>query len=167
MAGKETSIGAIRKRTTKLLADWGADFSVVLKELEETRARLQELEATAAGQSDEVEALNRRIEAQDALIASLHSEADEAATLLKASIIRYATTNSQLQQSVTTWKEKYAALKSSGPAAEPAIAPALPELGAEELRPLEIEEAFGGDDTVNIDMRESLREARQMTITKK
>ena len=81
MADEETSIGAIRKRTTKLLSEWGADFSVLLKDLEEKRARLKDLEASAAGQSTEVEALNKRIEAQDALIKSLNSEADATARL--------------------------------------------------------------------------------------
>ncbi len=81
MADEETSIGAIRKRTTKLLSEWGADFSVLLKDLEEKRARLKDLEASAAGQSNEVEALNKRIEAQDALIKSLNSEADATARL--------------------------------------------------------------------------------------
>ena len=123
MAGDDTSIGAIRKRTTKLLADWGADFSVILKELEENRARLQELEAAAAGQSDEVETLNRRIEAQDTLIASLQSGADETATLLETSLDWHVTTVSELQQSVTTWKSQYAALKSLNPSSESTIDP--------------------------------------------
>ncbi len=84
MAGDETSIRDIRKRTTKLLADWGADFSVLLKELEEKRARLKDLETAAAGQSQEVEALSKRVEAQDTLIESLNSEADKTATLKAA-----------------------------------------------------------------------------------
>ena len=167
MAGKETTIGAIRKRTTSLLADWGADFSVILKELEENRARLQELEAAAAGQSDEVETLNRRIEAQDTLIASLHSEADETATLLETSIDWHTSTVSELQQSVTAWKSQFEALKSRDPAAEPASAPALPEATEEEQQAPEITEAVGTDDTANMNMRGSLVEAQRMAETKK
>ncbi len=167
MAGEETSIGELRKRTTKLLADWGADFSVILKELEENRARLQELEAAAAGQSDEVETLNRRIEAQDTLIASLQSEADETATLLETSIDWHTSTVSELQESVTAWKSQYEALKSLYPSSEPTSAPALPEATEEEQQAPEITEAVGTDDTANMNMRGSLLEAQRMAETKK
>ena len=81
MANEDPSIRAIRKRTTKLLTEWGADFSMLLKDLEEKRARLQELEASTAGQSSEVEALAKRVEAQDTLIESLNNDADETARL--------------------------------------------------------------------------------------
>ena len=85
MADEDPSISEIRKRTTKLLTEWGADFSILLKELEGKRARLQELETAAAGQSSEVEALSKRVEAQDTLIKSLNSDADET-TRLKAEL---------------------------------------------------------------------------------
>ena len=71
----------IRERLTELLTGWGGDVSILLDELEEKRARLQELEAASANQSDEVKALNRRVEAQESLIESLRREADETATL--------------------------------------------------------------------------------------
>jgi chromosome segregation ATPase len=64
-----------------LEVDWGADFSLFSKELEEARAHLQEAEAEAASQSHEVKAAHRRVEAQDALIESLKVDADETATL--------------------------------------------------------------------------------------
>ena len=169
MAGQEIPIGTIHKRLTDLLAD----VSMLLKELAEKRALLQEIEAEAAGQS-------HALDARKSLIESPRGDSERAQALevqleqkrfmistMEQTINRYATTNSELQQSLTAWKEKYAALKSSGPAAEPAIAPALPELGAEELRPLENEEAVGGDATLRMDMREILREARQMGIPKK
>ncbi len=174
MAGDDTSIGAIRKRTTKLLADWGADFSVILKELEENRARLQELEAAAAGQSDEVETLNRRIEAQDTLIASLQSEADETATLLETSLDWHVTTVSELQQSVTAWKSQYAALKSLNPSSESTIA--APE-ASEASEPTEEQQPApeSADDvsenkldaTSPHNMREALSEAQQMAGRRK
>ncbi len=167
MAGKETSIGEIRKRTTSLLADWGADFSVILKELEENRARLQELEAAAAGQSDEVEALNRRIEAQDTLIQSLNSEVDKTATLLESTIYMHVSVISELQKSLAALKSQFEALKSPDPAAEPASAPALPEATEEEQQAPEITEAVGTDDTANMNMRGSLLEAQRMAETKK
>ena len=290
MADQEIFIGTIHERFTDLLAD----VSMLLKELEEKRTQLEELEANSADQSAEVEALNKRIEAQNTLIETLHSEADQTATLrvqlhskdvelenknseigskheligalrrtaegigqlkgdskakdnniarltrekeqavqhaaeltkefkiLTASTLtgidtpaefeavralvdtrkslieslrgdaeraqaledqleqkrfeiatnevtinRHTTTISELEQSVTTWKEKYAALKSIDPAAEPAIAPTQPELIVEELPAQEIAEAVGRDDTVNVDMRGSLLEARQLAGTKK
>lgn len=290
MADQEILIGTIHERFTDLLAD----VSMLLKELEEKRTQLEELKANSADQSAEVEALNKRIEAQNTLIETLHSEADQTATLrvqlrskdvelenknseigskheligalrrtaegtgqlkgdskakdkniarltrekeqavqhaaeltkefkiLTASTLtgidttaefeavralldtrkslieslrgdaeraqaledqleqkrfeiatneitinRHTTTISELEQSVTTWKEKYAALKSIDPAAEPAIAPALPELIVEELPAQEIAEAVGRDDTVNADMHGSLLEARQLAGTKK
>lgn len=83
MADQETPIGTIHERLTGLLADWGTDISMFLKELEEKRALLQEFEAETACQSNKVEALNRRIEAQDTLIESLKIEAEEAVTLRK------------------------------------------------------------------------------------
>jgi len=83
MADQETPIGTIPERLAGLLADWGTDISMFLKELEEKRALLQELEAETAGQSNKVEALNRRIEAQDTLIESLKTEAEEAVALRK------------------------------------------------------------------------------------
>jgi len=41
----------LRDRLTGLLADWGSELAVVLKELEEKRARVAELEAGSASQS--------------------------------------------------------------------------------------------------------------------
>ncbi len=81
MAVQEITIGMIRERLTELLTGWGGDVAMLLDELEEKRARLQELEAASANQSDEVKALNRRVEAQESLIESLRREADETATL--------------------------------------------------------------------------------------
>lgn len=170
MASQEIPVDTIRERLTELLAVWGGDISVLLKELEEKRARLEELEAKAAGQSDEVEALNRRIEAQDTLIESLRSEADETAMLLKTSIDRHVSTISELQQSVSAWKGQYVALKSRNPAAEPASAPTLPEPTEEEQQAPESAGNVSEDRTNATsphNMRESLSEAKQMAETRK
>jgi DNA repair exonuclease SbcCD ATPase subunit len=78
-----TSISTIRERLTGTLADWGADFSTLLKELEEKRGLLQEIEAEVASQSHEVEAAYRKVEAQDTLMETLKSEAAEVVTLRK------------------------------------------------------------------------------------
>ena len=83
MADLETPIGTIRERLSGLLEDWGADFSTLLAELEDKRARLNQLEAEAAGKADAVEALSRQVEAQDTLIETLTLDADAAATLRK------------------------------------------------------------------------------------
>ena len=83
MADSEVPIPELRARLNDLLADWGADLSSLLAELEEKRSRLAELESSAEEQSESLGALKRRVEAQDELIESLHGDADEAATLRK------------------------------------------------------------------------------------
>jgi len=128
----------------------------------------------------EFEAVRALLDTRKSLIESLRGDAERAQALEdqleqkrfeiatnEVTINRHTTTISELEQSVTTWKEKYAALKSIDPAAEPAIAPARPELIVEELPAQEIAEAVGRDDTVNADMRGSLLEARQLAGTKK
>jgi chromosome segregation ATPase len=76
-----TSISDLRDRLTGLLADWGTEVAEVLKELEEQRSRMAELEAQAAGHSDELGALQQRIEGQNTLIEALKGDAEEAALL--------------------------------------------------------------------------------------
>ena len=71
MTDSEISISELRSRLNDLLADWGADLSSVLTELEEKRSRVDELEAAAEDQAEKLEALARRVEAQDELIESL------------------------------------------------------------------------------------------------
>ena len=128
----------------------------------------------------EFEAVRALVDTRKSLIESLRGDAERAQALEdqleqkrfeiatnEVTINRHTTTISELEQSVTTWKEKYAALKSIDPAAEPAIAPTQPELIVEELPAQEIAEAVGRDDTVNADMRGSLLEARQLAGTKK
>ena len=128
----------------------------------------------------EFEAVRALVDTRKSLIESLRGDAERAQALEdqleqkrfeiatnEVTINRHTTTISELEQSVTTWKEKYAALKSIDPAAEPAIAPTQPELIVEELPAQEIAEAVGRDDTVNVDMRGSLLEARQLAETKK
>jgi chromosome segregation ATPase len=83
MTERNTSIQAVRDRLTGLLADWGAEFSALLKELEERRARCAELEGAQSSRKDEVEVLERRLEGQDKLIEALRSDAEEASKLRK------------------------------------------------------------------------------------
>jgi len=75
------SIQGLRDRLTGLLADWGAELVEVLRELEEKRKRVAELEGGAAGRSDEVEQLKQRIEGQDTLIEALRSDSEDASRL--------------------------------------------------------------------------------------
>ena len=49
MTDSTATIQGLRDRLTGLLADWGAELASVLKELEEKRARVAELEGGAAG----------------------------------------------------------------------------------------------------------------------
>ena len=77
-------MSTIRDRFTGMLADWGADFSTLLKDLEDKRALLQELEAEAAKKSHEIEAVHKRVKVQDTLIEALKIEAEEASKLRKA-----------------------------------------------------------------------------------
>ena len=81
MTDSTATIQGLRDRLTGLLADWGAELASVLKELEEKRARVAELEGGAAGRSDEIEQLKQRIEGQNTLIEALRGDAEEASKL--------------------------------------------------------------------------------------
>jgi len=81
MTDSTGTIQSLRDRLTGLLADWGAELAGVLKELEEKRARVAELEGGAAGHNHELEQLTQRIEGQNSLIETLRSDAEEASKL--------------------------------------------------------------------------------------
>jgi len=81
MTDSTATIQGLRDRLTGLLADWGAELAEVLKELEEKRARVAELEGGAAGRSDELEQLKQRVEGQNTLIEALRGDAEEAQRL--------------------------------------------------------------------------------------
>jgi chromosome segregation ATPase len=83
MGERQTSIQAVRERLTGLLADWGAELALVLKELDEKRARLAELESQSGTHGAELEGLRQRIQGQDALIETLKADAEEASKLRK------------------------------------------------------------------------------------
>jgi len=76
-------MSTMRERLTGMLADWGADFSTLLNELEETRALLQEIEAEAANKSHEIETIHKRVKAQDTQIKTLKNDAEETVALRK------------------------------------------------------------------------------------
>lgn len=77
MTDLELPVDQIRERLTGLLADWGTELSSVLKELEERRARAAELESRAS----DLAMLEKRIEGQESLIATLTADAEEASRL--------------------------------------------------------------------------------------
>ena len=78
MAELHTPIDELRERLTGLLADWGAELSMVLRELEKKRERLAELEADAERHDEQLESLNKRLEGQEGLIETLSADAEEA-----------------------------------------------------------------------------------------
>jgi chromosome segregation ATPase len=84
MADIDTSIEALRERLTQLLADWGTEMSMVLKDLGDTRAGLAGLEERSAATESELESLRCRMSGQEELIESLRGDAEEAAALRKA-----------------------------------------------------------------------------------
>jgi chromosome segregation ATPase len=80
MTDSTPTIQGLRDRLTGLLADWGAELAVVLKELEEKRARVAELEAAAASNA-ELEQLKQQVDGQTQLIETLRVDAEEAQKL--------------------------------------------------------------------------------------
>jgi chromosome segregation ATPase len=80
MTDSTPTIQGLRDRLTGLLADWGAELAVVLKELEEKRARIAELEAAAASAA-EVDQLKQQVDGQTQLIETLRVDAEEAQKL--------------------------------------------------------------------------------------
>jgi chromosome segregation ATPase len=83
MTDRQASIQGLRDRLTGLLADWGAELALVLKELDEKRARVAELEGRQQGRTDELDLLKKRLDGQDQLIETLKAEAEEASKLRK------------------------------------------------------------------------------------
>ena len=83
MADRPASIQGLRDRLTGLLADWGAELALVIKEIEEKRARVVELEGRQQSRADELEMLKKRLDGQDQLIDTLKAEAEDASKLRK------------------------------------------------------------------------------------
>jgi DNA repair exonuclease SbcCD ATPase subunit len=81
MTDSPATIQGLRDRLTGLLADWGSELASVLKELEEKRARVAELEGGAVGRGGEIDELKQRLEGQNTLIEALRGDAEEASKL--------------------------------------------------------------------------------------
>jgi chromosome segregation ATPase len=81
MARQETTTDALRERLTSLLADWGAEMSMVLRELDEARKQLAEQSSSSANHSRELKTLEDRVRGQNDLINTLKAEASSAGEL--------------------------------------------------------------------------------------
>jgi chromosome segregation ATPase len=81
MARHETGIEELRERLTGLLADWGAEMSMVLRELDETRSRLTEARSASENHTEQLKNLEDRVAGQTKLIETLKAEAAEAPEL--------------------------------------------------------------------------------------
>jgi len=117
MADRQASIQGLRDRLTGLLADWGAELALVLKELDEKRARVAELEGRQQGRADELEMLKKRLDGQDQLIDTLKAEAEEASKLrkeIRAKDIEFERVSSELDSK----KELVRALRRDAEAAD-------------------------------------------------
>jgi chromosome segregation ATPase len=81
MARHETGIEDLRERLTGLLADWGAEMSMVLRELDEARSKLTETRAASEKHTEQRKSLEDRVAGQTKLIETMKAEATAAADL--------------------------------------------------------------------------------------
>jgi chromosome segregation ATPase len=117
MTEPTATIQVLRDRLTGLLADWGSELASVLKELDEKRARVAELEGTAAGRHGELEALQQRIDGQNTLIEALRGDAEEVSKLraeVRTKDLEFERVSSELESK----KELVRALRRDGDGAE-------------------------------------------------
>lgn len=83
MAAKETNTESLRERLTGLLADWGAEMSMLLKQLDDAESEAGKLRAEAGGHEDKLKHLEERAKGQADLIETLKGEAAESSDLRK------------------------------------------------------------------------------------
>jgi len=81
MSELDTTTEALRERLTDLLAEWGAQMSCVLTELEQTRRRLETAEQASVQGEKRIAELSERLRAQDELIDTLRAEGETASEL--------------------------------------------------------------------------------------
>jgi DNA repair exonuclease SbcCD ATPase subunit len=84
MAELQTPIPELRERLTSLLADWGAELSMVLRELEVKRARLDDIESSRETHEAETESLKQELRSQSELLQSLRADAEQVEPLRDA-----------------------------------------------------------------------------------
>jgi predicted RNase H-like nuclease (RuvC/YqgF family) len=81
MARPDTTTDALRERLTVLLADWGAEMSMLLRELDEARKQAADQDSKTANHGRELKTLEDRNRGQAELIETLKNEASSAAEL--------------------------------------------------------------------------------------
>ncbi len=81
MAQKPTDIEALRERLTTLLADWGAEMSLLLRQLETSETALADSQSKSEDHSAKLKQLEDRAKGQADLIDTLQSEAGDASKL--------------------------------------------------------------------------------------
>ena len=117
MTEPTATIQGLRDRLTGLLADWGAELALVLKELEEKRARVAELEGGAAGRDHDLKALQQRVDGQNTLIEALRGDAEEVSKLraeVRTRDLEFERVSSELESK----KELVRALRRDGDGAD-------------------------------------------------
>jgi len=81
MTDQDATTDALRERLTDLLAEWGAEMSAVITELEQTRQRLASVDDESARNDRAVTELEERVRGQEELIAALQADAEAAPEL--------------------------------------------------------------------------------------
>jgi chromosome segregation ATPase len=81
MARQETTTDALRERLTTLLADWGAEMSMLLRELDDARKQVADQDSKKVNHGRELKTLEERNRGQAELIETLKGEASSAADL--------------------------------------------------------------------------------------
>jgi chromosome segregation ATPase len=117
MTEPTATIQGLRDRLTGMLADWGAELALVLKELEEKRARLADLEGGAASRKHELESLQERVDGQNTLIEALRGDAEEVSKLraeVRSRDLEFERVSSELESK----KELVRALRRDGDGAD-------------------------------------------------
>ena len=85
MADTPGTTEALRERLTHLLADWGAEMSAVLSQLDDERGRVDALESAASAKAEhdgererQIAELDERVRHQETLIETLRADAEAA-----------------------------------------------------------------------------------------
>lgn len=130
------------------------------QENESLKADNENLRASAESESEDVRAELENVRADAERVDALEASLDEKRKIigtLENSMNRQSETITELQRKSDAWKSKYESLK-DGPASTSVELPALTSAAIEER--LAGTEAGAGDQTIAIDMREPLRQAR-------
>ena len=147
-------------------------------ESRELRQRVRELEEAAdhesAGSSAEIESLRAELEARKSLIKSLRADSERARTLeasleenrqlvqqLEDTVNRQASTIEELKRKIEAWRIKYRALK-NGARDSTTTTTSLTDTGIPKLPQAVAQNENIVDQTIAIDMREALLEARRV-----